>query len=122
MHLQKTALLILIAACMSLSACVTTPMGITSSATPLQGKVIAENLGHSEGRDSTVAILGLWTIGSPDIDSAIQSAVTAKAGDTLINVRYYKRTSYFILFSITRFTVEGDVIKFKTDDQTKKKK
>lgn len=94
-----------------LSGCVS-PIGLTSSSTPLQGKIIEENLGASEGSHGSVAVLGLYSIGRPDIDIAIDNAVKKKGGDALINVRLYESTSYFVLFSYTKVIVKGDVVRF----------
>ena len=94
-----------------LSGCVS-PIGLTSSITPLQCKIIEENLGASEGSHGSISVLGLYSIGRPDIDIAIDNAVKKKGGDALINVRLYESTSYFILFSYTKVIVKGDVIRF----------
>lgn len=96
-----------------LGSCVS-PVGLTSSSTPLQGKIIEENLGASEGSHGSVAVLGLYSIGRPDIDIAIDEAVKKKGGDALINVRLYESTSYFLLFSYTKVIVKGDVIRFSS--------
>jgi len=96
-----------------LGSCVS-PIGLTSSSTPLQGKIIEENLGASEGSHGSVAVLGLYSIGRPDIDIAIDEAVKKKGGDALINVRLYESTSYFVLFSYTKVIVKGDVVRFSS--------
>jgi len=100
----------------------TTPVCITSSVTPLQGKTIKENMGKTEGSDTAFAILGLYMIGRPDLDLAIQKAIKAKEGDTLINVRCYETCSWFILFSLTTVTVEGEVVKLGSAESAVKGK
>jgi len=94
------------------AACVT-PMGMTASTTPLEGKKIEQNLGKAEGSDSTWSLFGIWSMGRPDIDEAIREAVTDKGGDAMINVRWYEKTYYLVLFSVTRLIVTGEVVKFE---------
>ena len=106
----------IIAGTVFMASCTTAPICATASITPLQGKLVAENLGNAEGSDTAISILGLFMIGRPDIDRAITKAVSAKNGDTLINVRCYETSSYFILFSLTTVKVEGDAIKFAAAD------
>ena len=103
------------------TACSTAPICATSSVTPLQGKTVAENLGKTAGSDSAFSILGLYMVGRPDLDTAIGRAVAAKGGDTLINVRCYETSSYFLFFSITKVTVEGEAVKFAAESAAKGK-
>lgn len=84
---------------------------MTASSTPLHNKVIVENLGQSEGSDWSWSLLGLWSIGRPDIDKAINEAIASKNGDALINVRWYEKHYYFVLFSVNKVIVTGQVIK-----------
>lgn len=97
-------------------SCITTPVCVTSSITPLQGKIITENLGKTEGSHDAIAILGLFMVGKPELDLAIKQAVQAKGGDTLINVRCYETWSWFILFSSTTVTVQGEAVKLGSDE------
>ena len=90
-----------------------TMSGMTASNTPLVNKKIENNAGKTEGSDSAVSILGLWMIGRPDIGLAIEEAKKKKNADALINVRWHEKTTYFIVFSITTVTVEGDAVTFK---------
>lgn len=112
-------LFFLIALACTFYACVT-PMGMTSSSTPLEGKKVASNLGKAEGRDSAWSVLGLWSIGRPDIDKAIEEAVKSKNGDAIINVRWYEKTYYFVFASYTELIVYGDVIKFEAPEEPEK--
>jgi hypothetical protein len=98
-----------------LSACITSPICATSSVTPMQNKVITENLGPVSGEDSTYSVLGIYMISRPDIDKAIASALKSKDADTLINVRCYETTSYFVLFSKSTIRVEGEAVKTSID-------
>jgi len=93
-----------------LTGCVT-PMGMTASTTPLQGKEM-EMLGKAEGSDTAWSVLGVFSVGRVDIDKAIERAVAQKGGHALINVRWYETTYYFILCSVNQLTVTGDVVKF----------
>jgi hypothetical protein len=112
MKLYKTIIGCLFAAIMLLTACITSPIAITPSNTPLQGVQVTENLGKTEGSDTAYSILGIFMIGRPDIETALTNAVKAKNGDALINVRCYETFSYFILFSMNTVKVEGEAIKF----------
>lgn len=105
-----------------LSACSTTPVCVTSSLTPLQGKTVAENLGACKGSDTAWSILGIYMIGRPDINFAIKEALDSKKGDTMINVRCYETYGYFLFFSRSTVTVEGDAIKFSEPVETVDKK
>ena len=103
----------------SISSCSTVPVCITSSTTPLNNKIIKENLGRSEGSHSVRSLLSLWMIGKPDIDRAIDRAVKKKDGDALINVRCYETSEWYLFFSVNTVKVVGDVVKFETDEGEK---
>lgn len=106
--------LIITGICASLALCVscsTSPICATSSISPMHNKTVTANLGKTAGEDSAYSILGLWMVGHPDIDTAIESAVKEKGADTLINVRCYENTSYFLFFSKTTVRVEGEAVK-----------
>ena len=98
--------------CIMLNGCVTSPVCVTSTLTPLQGRTVTENLGRCSGSDTAWSILGIYMIGRPDINLAIKAALDSKKGDTMINVRCYETYGYFLFFSTTTVTVEGDAIKF----------
>ena len=113
--------LIIICTGLLLSACSTSPVCVTSSLTPLQGETVTENLGECNGSDTAFSILGIFMLGRPDINLAIQEALDSKKGDTMINVRCYETYGYFLFFSTSTVTVEGDAIKLAepavTDDK-----
>jgi hypothetical protein len=114
----------LVAVVLMLNACSTSPICVTSSVTPLQGKIVAENLGKTEGTDTAFSILGLYMIGRPDLDLAIKDALAKKNADTLINVSCYETWGYFLLGSFTTVRVEGEAVKFtvqETDSKGKKR-
>jgi len=112
----KSGILLTVAVALIFSSCSTTPISYTSSITPMEGKRVVEYLGKTEGRDSAYSILGLYMIGRPDLDSALRSAIEKKGGDTLINVSCYETYSWFILFSRTSVSVEGEAVKFIPDN------
>ncbi len=103
----------------SIFSCSTVPVCITSSTTPLNNKIIKENLGKSEGSDNTLSLLGLWMIGRPDIDLAIEKAILKKNGDALINVRCYETSKWYFFYSVNIVTVVGDVVKFEAYEMEK---
>ncbi|MBU1078775.1 MAG: hypothetical protein KKH98_15870 [Spirochaetes bacterium] len=104
------------------SSCTTTPVGVTSSITPLQNRKIITNLGPVQGKDSTFVLLGLWMFGRPEMDLAIRRALEKKGGDSLINVKSYETTSWYILFGFNTFIIEGDAVLFKTEEIKKDEK
>jgi len=120
--MKKIVFTNLIAAVLVLSACSTSPICVTSSVTPMQGKVIRENLGKTRGSDTAVSILGLYMIGRPDLDLAIKDALALKGGDTLINVSCYETFGWFLLFSTTTVNVEGEAVKFTVEESDLKGK
>jgi hypothetical protein len=103
-------------------SCVTIPVGLTSSTTPLQNKVVENNLGAVSGTDTTWSLFCLWMFGRPDIEEAIQDALSQKKGDALINVRCYRTASYWVLFGIHSVRVEGDAVVLKDAEAADAKK
>ena len=83
------------------SACITTPVSLTSSNTPLEGKRVVQNQGKVYGSDTAWSFLGLWMIGRPDIEEALQEALRVKGGDALTDVRCYETYRWFLIFSTT---------------------
>ena len=71
--MKRKLIITLIAASAALAGCSTVPIASTSSATPLEGKTVSENLGKVKGSDSALSILGLYMIGRPDIDAAMKT-------------------------------------------------
>jgi hypothetical protein len=92
------------------SACITTPLSITSSTTPLQDKKTVMNYGPVQGSHKAWSVFGLWMIGRPDIDKAIQEALKQKGGDALINVTCYEKTIWFFFASSHTVVVEGEAV------------
>ena len=116
----KLAIFSMTAAILIFSSCSTTPISYTYSITPMEGKRVVEYLGKTEGKDSAYSILGIYMIGRPDIDLALRYAIEKKGGDTLINVSCYETYSWFILFSKTTVSVEGEAVKFIPDKANSK--
>ncbi len=98
-----------------LTACITTPVGITSSSTPVHDKKTAANYGPVSGSDRVWSVFGLWMIGRPDIDRAIQDALKQKGGDALINVTCYEKTSWFFFVASHTVIVEGEAVSFEKE-------
>ncbi|MBN2403398.1 MAG: hypothetical protein JXN64_13520 [Spirochaetes bacterium] len=108
----KTIIIIFFIGCML--SCATTPVSVTSSNTPLNEKRIAENLGKVEGVSfPCYSIFGIWMLGWPDIQSAIDSALAENGADALINIKCYEKWTYFLFFSITTVIVEGEAVTFQ---------
>lgn len=105
----------MLAAVLNFNSCTTSPICVTSSVTPLEGKQIGQNLGKAEGADTAFSVLGLYMIGRPDLDLAIKSAVQSRGGDTLINVSCYETYVWFLLGSMTTVKVEGEAVKFTAE-------
>ena len=120
----RIAIIPAIFAATMLTSCITVPVCMTSSNTPLTGKKITENLGKTSGSSSATVILGIVMIDKPDIDEAIKEALKNKEGSTaLINVKCYETTKWFILFTINSVTVEGEaVILSEAKEKEKEKK
>lgn len=113
-------IVLLVTSAALLTGCSTSPVCVTSSVTPMYGKTVSENLGKIEGSDTAYSFLGLFMFGRPDLDLAIKEAVEQKKADTLINVRCYETSRYFLLFGTTTVTVEGEAVKFGADESESK--
>ena len=92
-------------------SCSTLPLCSTSSVIPMEGKTVTENLGKTKGSSMAVSVLGLFMVGYPDMQKAIDEAISLKGGDTLINVRCYEDYRYYFLFATTEFIIYGDAVK-----------
>jgi hypothetical protein len=95
-----------------LTSCITTPVAVTSSTTPMQDKKITMNYGPVKGMNRTWSLFGLWMIGRPDIDKAIQDALKQKGGDALINVTCYEKTAWYFFFAFHYVVVEGEAVSY----------
>lgn len=100
-----------------LSACITTPVSVTSSTTPVHDKKVTVNYGPVQGSHRAWSVFGLWMIGRPDIDKAIQNALQKKGGDALINVTCYEKTAWFLFVSMHTVVVEGEAVSFNNVNQ-----
>ncbi len=109
--------LILLAGIAGISSCITTsPVCLTSSNTPLNNKSIIENFGRVEGKSDFFSfqgssILGLYMIGKPDIQQAIDNALAVHNADALINIKCYENNYWFIIWGKTTVTIEGEAVK-----------
>jgi hypothetical protein len=105
----------------ALTACSTTPVCLTASTTPLTGKVVAENLGLTEGTDGAWSILMIMP-SQPDLDVAIKEALRRKGADALINVRCYETSWTAILFGKSTVRVVGEAVKLAPAGEKDEKK
>ncbi len=92
-------------------SCITAPVCITASTTPIYGKMNVEKLGKTSGSSRAWSILGLWMIGRPDIGKAIDEALRAKNATALTDVRCYETWKWFLFFSTTTVYVEGEAVR-----------
>jgi|SRR5208337_2900408 len=91
-------------------SCITTPVTVTSSTTPMHDKKISSNYGRVQGSHRVWSVFGLWMVGRPDIDIAIQEALKKNGGDALINVTCYETTAWFFFVSSHTVVVEGEAV------------
>jgi hypothetical protein len=114
MHRKRTRVLFLflLAAVLLQNACITSPVALTSSTTPVHDKKIIMNYGPVQGSHRVWSVFGLWMVGRPDIDLAIQDALKQKGGDALINVSCYEKTAWFFFVSMHKVVVEGEAVSF----------
>jgi len=109
--MKKYILLVSVIFLATFSSCITSPVTMTSSLTPIQNRPIVENLGKTSGSDRAWSILGIWMIGHPDLDTAIEEAKKAKNADTLVNVRCYETYIWYFFVSTSTVRVEGDAVR-----------
>lgn len=112
-QIYKGVLLIGMIIAMLQTACITSPIAITSSTTPVYDKKIIMNYGPVQGSHRAWSAFGLWMVGRPDIDLAIKDALKQKGGDALINVSCYEKTAWFFFVSMHKVVVEGEAISFE---------
>lgn len=110
---HMTILICVTLAAALLTSCITTPVAVTSSTTPMQDKKITMNYGPVKGTNRTWSLFGLWMIGRPDIDKAIQAALKQKGGDALINVTCYEKTAWYFFFAFHYVVVEGEAVSYE---------
>ncbi|MBP7734784.1 MAG: hypothetical protein KA369_02300 [Spirochaetes bacterium] len=109
---KRVAFISLMMALLMQWACITSPVTLTSSSTPVHDKKINMNYGPVQGSHRVWSVFGLWMVGRPDIDLAIQDALKQKGGDALINVSCYQKTSWFFFVSMHKVVVEGEAVSF----------
>ncbi len=118
---NRVLFLFLIAALLLEHACITSPVAVTSSTTPVHDKKIIMNYGPVQGSHRVWSVFGLWMVGRPDIELAIQDALKKKGGDALVNVSCYEKTSWFFFVSENKVVVEGEAVSFDTGVSEKDK-
>lgn len=112
---------VVVSASLAFCACITTPVALAPSSTPIDPAKMGKNLGSVRGMHRTGSVFGVWMVGRPDINRAIDNALAQKPGaGALINVRCYSETWYFFFFSLDRVIIEGDAVELGKDkDQDK---
>lgn len=113
---RNSVLLLCMIMVLFLSSCITTPVSVTSSTTPVHDKKVVVNYGPVQGSHRAWSVFGLWMIGRPDIDTAIQNALRQKGGDALINVACYEKTAWFLFVSMHTVVVEGEAVSFDKEN------
>jgi hypothetical protein len=116
-HNKQVFLALLLMILLSPLACITTPVGITTSSHYIGDRTIAQNLGKTRGRHTTWSLFGVWMFGTPDIDSAVQEALQKKGGEILINVRCYEELNWYLFFGLHRVIIEGDAVTLQPQKQ-----
>ncbi len=117
--MKKIILTLTAAVIIAFSGCSTAPISVASSNTPIQNKIISENLGFAKGEYTTYSVLSLWMVGRPEIDVAVNQAIALKGGDALINIKIYEKKRFYLIFSTTTVIVEGEAVKL-TDPPVEK--
>ncbi len=77
---RKVSQMILVLVAVVQISCMTTPVTVTSSTTPMHDKKIISNNGKVQGSHRAWSVFGLWMVGRPDIDLAIQEALKKNGG------------------------------------------
>jgi hypothetical protein len=103
----------LVIAALAASGCKTTPITATASTTPLHDKTIEVNHGKVRGSHRAWSVFGLWMVGRPDTDKAIQKALEIHGADALINVTCYERMAWYFFVSSHDVVVEGEAVVFR---------
>ncbi len=118
---QKPWAAMLLFAALAVSGCKTTPITATASTTPLHDKTIEVNHGRVRGSHRAWSVFGLWMVGRPDTDKAIQKALEAHGADALINVTCYERVAWYFFVSSHDVVVEGEAVVFRKGEPIEKK-
>lgn len=97
------------------AGCKTTPVTVTASTTPIHNKMIEVNHGKVKGSHRAWSVFGLWMVGRPDTDKAIQKALEIHGADALINVTCYERVAWYFFVSSHDVVVEGEAVVFRRE-------
>jgi hypothetical protein len=114
---QGFVLALIAASGLTLEACSVMPMGIAPSSaqlsnndgTPRPYKIIAK----VEGGSGFFSLFGLFPFGEIDIQDTFDEIAQKNGGDALVNVRYWRRFSNYLIGTQTSLEVQADVIKFE---------
>lgn len=114
MNSARGVVLAIIFSGLFMSSCITTPMTVTSSTSPLNDRKSWINHGPVQGSHRAWSVFGLWMVGRPDIDLAIQDALKKKGGNALINVTCYEKTAWFFFVSSHTVVIEGEAVSWES--------
>ena len=109
----KKPITVSLLACLLLAGCAHIPGGITDSTVPIEGRKYV-NLGRVKETDSYVLLLGFLPIfGSNSTRDCINSAISKRGGNAMINVVVESYWQCWILFFRQVILVDGEVIRFE---------
>ena len=107
--MKLSSFLVLLAVIALLSGCAYAPAGFAPSIEPM-GKADYQKSGHVSGKQTYLAIFGIFPLGRPDYNAAIRDALKDQpSGSTLVNVSAYNRLMFLYVVTVNTLTVEGDV-------------
>lgn len=96
------------------------PAGLEPSWRPLQDKPY-EVTGKASSRASNFILF--WSLpvtDAPDLDRAINEAIAQHDGDELIDIRWYEKTSFWLVGTVHEIYVTGKVIRYDNSASVKK--
>lgn len=101
-------------ACLGIvSGCAHTPGGIAPSNVPIEGRKY-HVVGPARATESVVRLFGIIPLsGSNSINGAMQACIRSRQGDALIGITSESYMQFWILFTRSTISVQGDVIKFE---------
>ena len=111
-NLMKLGILALFVASL-LSGCVT-PMGFSSSNTPVDQSMIEKRVGKTIGKDRVYSIFWI-NLRNPNLQKALSSSMEEKKADAVIDLYWYRRSYQFIVFGYDDYIVEGEAIQLKKE-------
>ncbi|RHX83474.1 LIC20211 family lipoprotein [Leptospira stimsonii] len=109
-----------------LTNCATSSAGLATSNIPVADrkyKVIGPVEGHKSWNTFDMAIVGI-PLSEPPIDKLVNSMLTEKEADALINIRYWTDKYILLFITVNRLHINAEAIKFEDqlNDQSGKKR